>query len=421
MRTSPPDPLSRRERGKPPGGGEVLPLRRLRVINFGWIWAAPALCGALADMGAEVIKVETRRRVDNTRISAACYKDIPEHTHSSLTLLRGQRSVTLDLGNPESTESALRLVSTADIAVENYRPGTFERWGLGYRALRRVKPDIIMVSLSAGGQSGPLRNITTFGSTLSCLTGLDSIQGYLDGKPAAFGTAHIDPYNAFMGLTATLAALRHRDRTGQGQHIDLAQWEATATMYGAQMLDYQWNGRIPGPLGNRDPAMAPHGVYPCQGDDSWIAIAVETQEQWRALRRVMGNPAWARAPRFADGFRRLRRQDELDARLAEWTRSHETFKLTAGLQAAGVPAFPAMSDREAFTDRHVIARDGWVEVEHPYGPMTVNGIHWRLSKTPGRLRRSTAMLGQDNDYVFRELLALDERRVAELEGAGAIA
>ncbi len=398
-----------------------LPLRHLRVINFGWIWAAPALCGALADLGAEVIKVETRRRVDNTRISAACYKDIPEHTHSSLTLLKGQRSITLDLGNPQSAEIARRLVATADIAVENYRPGTIERWGLGYRALRRVRPDLIMISLSAGGQTGPMRGITTFGSTLSCLTGLDSMQGYFDGKPQAFGTAHIDPYNAYMGLTAVLAALRHRNLTGEGQYIDLAQWEATAAMYGSQVLDYQWNGRIPSPIANRDPATAPHGVYPCKGVDAWIAIAVENEEQWQGFCRALDSPPWTREPRFADMYRRLRHQDELDDRVSAWARERDAFEITRLLQAHGVPAFAAQSDRQAFTDTHVLSREGWVEVEHAYGPMTVNGIHWKLSRTPGRIRKATPILGQDNDHVYRELLALDGSRVTELEHAGSIA
>ncbi len=397
-----------------------LPFRRLRVINFGWVWAAPALAGALADMGAEVIKIETGRRVDNTRRSGANYKDVPLHTHSSLTLLRGQRSITLDLSRPEGKDMALELVSTADIAVENYRPGTIGRWGLDYESLRTVRPDLIMISLSAGGQTGPLRQIATFGSTLSCLTGLDSMQGYVDGPPQPFGTALIDPLVGYLGLLSVLAALRHRDRTGQGQYIDLCQWEATSMMYGSQMLDYQWNGRVPGPVGNRDIAMAPHGVYPCAGADAWVAIAVDSEEQWRALRQAMGDPPWARQPRFADLYRRLRHQDVLDRALSQWTRRRDAFEVTALLQRAGVPAFPAQSDQQAFTNRHFLARDGWVQVQHPFGPMTVTGIHWKLSKTTGKLRKSTPILGQDNHYVFRELLGMPSRRVGALEQAGAI-
>ena len=400
-----------------------LPLRNLRVINFGWIWAAPALAGALADMGAEVIKIETGRRVDNTRLSGANYKDVSLLNHSSLTLLRGQKSVTLDLSRPESRDIALELVSTADIAVENFRPGTIGRWGLDFTSLREVRPDLIMISLSAGGQTGPLNQITTFGSTLSCLTGLDSMQGYIDGPPQAFGTALIDPLVGYLGLLSVLSALRHRNRTGLGQYIDLSQWEATSTMYGSQVLDYQWNGRVPGPMGNRDVAMAPHGVYPCAGDDAWVAIAVESDEQWRSFGRAMGpsEERWARQRRFDDGYRRLRHQDELDKRIARWTRGHDAFEVAALLQAAGVPAFPAQSDRQAFLNPHFLARDGWVQVQHPFGPLTVNGIHWKLSKTPGKLRRSAPVLGQDNHYVFRELLGMSGPVAERLERDGAIA
>ena len=395
------------------------PLKRLRVILFGWIWAAPALAGALAEMGAEVIKIETRRRLDNTRRSGPDYRGAPQHTHSSLTLLRGQRAITLDLGNPESTQVALDLVRTADIAIENYRPGTIAGWGLDYEALRRARPDIIMISLSAGGQWGPLSKITTFGSTLSCLTGLDSLQGYLGGPPVAFGTAHIDPLNAYFAVVAVASALRHRDRTGQGQFIDLGQWEATSAMYGAQMLDYQWNGRVQGPMGNRDVAAAPHGVYPCLGDDEWVSIEVESEEQWRGFRRALGNPAWTRQPRFRDLYRRLRRQDELDEGVSAWTRPRPKWEAALALQAEGVPSFPVFSDAEAFTDPHYLAREGWVQVHSPFGLMTVNGIPWKLSGTPGRVRKSAPLIGQDNRYVYRELLAMPEDDVLRLEESGA--
>lgn len=397
------------------------PLAGVRVVNLGWIWAAPALAGAMADMGADVIKIETGRRVDNTRRSGALYKDVPLLNHSSLTLLRGQRSVTLDLANPESRGVALEIIAASDVVVENYRPGTVARWGLDYEAVRRARPDVIMLSLSAGGQTGPLSKITTFGSTLSCLTGLDSIQGYFQDEPQAFGTAHIDPLNAYFGLTAALSALRHRERTGQGQYIDLGQWEATTTLFGAPMLDYQWNGRAQGTMGNRDVAMAPHGVYPALGEDAWIAIAVENESQWRAFRKALGNPAWAGESRFADIYRRLRNQDALDERIAGWTRHRDARDTAMALQRAGVPAFPVLSDAEAFDDPHYTARGGWVEVDHPFGKMMLNGIPWKIKGAPGEVRKAAPLLGQHNYEVFRELLGMSAGQTARLEGAGAIA
>ena len=397
------------------------PLKNLRVINFGWIWAAPALSSALAEMGAEVIKVETGRRVDNTRRSGANFRDVPLHTHSSLTLLRGQKSITLDLGNKESAEIAHALLATADIAVENYRPGTVARWGLDYESVRKARPDIIMISLSAGGQTGPLSKISTFGSTLSCLTGLDSLQGYVDGPPQGFGTAHIDPLNAYFGLIAVMAALRHRERTGEGQYIDLGQWESTSTMFGSQSLDYQWNGRVQGPMGNRDAAMAPHGVYPSLGDDAWVSIAIETEEQWRSFTKALGKPSWSKRPHFADMYRRLRHQTDLDAHVSDWTRLRTAADASTLLQQAGVPAFPVFSDADAFTDPHYVGRDAWVEVEEPFGPLTVYGIPWKLSETPGRVKKAPPLLGQDNHYVYQELLAMRQEHVLTLEQGGAIA
>lgn len=403
------------------GRDTTQPLAGLRVVNLGWIWAAPALAGAMADMGADVIKIETGRRVDNTRRSGALYKDVPLLNHSSLTLLRGQRSVTLDLANPESRDIALEIIAASDVVIENYRPGTVARWGLDYESVRRVRPDVIMLSLSAGGQTGPLSKITTFGSTLSCLTGLDSIQGYFQDEPQAFGTAHIDPLNAYFGLTAALSALRHREQTGRGQYIDLGQWEATTTLFGAPMLDFQWNGRVQGTMGNRDVAMAPHGVYPAQGEDAWIAVAVENESQWRAFRKALGNPAWAKEPRFADMYRRLRNQDALDARIAEWTRHRDAHETAMALQRAGVPAFPVLSDAEAFDDPHYTARGSWVEVDHPFGKMMLNGIPWKIGSAPGEVRKATPLLGEHNYDVFRELLGMSAGETARLEEAGAIA
>lgn len=399
-----------------------LPLKHLRVVNFGWIWAAPALAGAMADMGAEVVKVETGRRVDNTRRSAANYKEIPLMNHSSLTLLRDVRSITLDLEKGESKALAMELISTADVAIENYKPGTIPRWGLGYDVLRKVRPDLIMISLSSGGQWGPLSGITTFGSALSCLTGIESITGYAEGgPPQTFGTAVIDPFIGYLGLLAVLSALKERDRTGKGQYIDLCQWEAATTVVGSQMLDYQWNGRIAGMMGNRDLRMAPHGLYRCTGYDAWLTIAVESEQQWLGLCRAMGEPEWSREPRYTDLYRRLRNQESLDAHISAWTKERNAMETAQLLQAHGVPAFPAQSDEEAFTNHHFLSRNGWPQVQHPFGPITVNGIHWKLSKTPGEIRKATPMLGQDNEYVFHDLLGKQVESTAALTKQGVIA
>ena len=392
-----------------------LPLSSVRVANFGWIWAAPVLGHLMADMGAEVTKIESEARVDMMRRSGITLRDVPNQPFNFHNIHRSGQSITVDLARPEAVELTLRFLQTCDVVVENYRPGTMERFGLGYQDIRRVRPDIIMVSLSAAGQTGPLKNITTFGSSLGSLTGLDSLQGYYDNRPIPAGMVLADPYNGVSALFAVLTALRHRRETGQGQLIDISQWEATTCTAGAPLLDWQMNRRLEGTRGNRDPAWAPHNVYPARGEDRWIAIAVRTEEEWRAFRRVLGNPAWARGPRFGDAYRRLRNQDDLDRRIARWTESRDNMEMTRRLQEAGVAAFPAMSLDELFHDRHFRERGSWTEVSHPFGVETVYGIHWKLSETPGRVRRAAPLMGQENDRIFGELLGIPEDELRRLE------
>ncbi len=384
-----------------------LPLEGIRVANLGWIWAAPVLGHLMADMGAQVVRIE----------SGISLKNVPAQTFNFHNIQRSAMSITLDLSKPEAVALTRRFIETCDVVIENYRPGTMERWGLSYRDLRQIRPDIIMASLSAAGQDGPLRSISTFGSSLGSLTGLDSLQGYYDNRPIPAGMALPDPFNGILGLYAILVALRHRQRTGRGQYIDLSQWEATTCTIGGPLLDWQMNRRIEGTRGNRDPAWAPHNVYPARGQDRWVAIAVKTQEEWLALRRAMGNPAWAFEPPFADAFRRLRNQDELDRRIAQWTAPRDNMEVTRLLQSAGVAAFPSMSNQELFNDPHFLEREGLVELHHPFGTETVYGIHWKLSGTPGRIRRAAPLLGQENAWVFQDLLGVPEEELRRLQSA----
>jgi benzylsuccinate CoA-transferase BbsF subunit len=397
------------------GSRHPLPLDGIRVANFGWIWAAPVLGHLMADMGAQVVRIESEARMDMMRRFGVSLRNVPAQTFNFHNIQRGVMSMTVDLSKPEAADLTRRFIETCDVVVENYRPGTMERWGLGYRDLRRARPDIIMASLSAAGQDGPLRNITTFGSSLGSLTGLDALQGYYDNRPIPAGMALPDPFNGIVGLYAILSALRHRRRTGRGQHIDLSQWEATTCTIGAPLLDWQMNRRIEGTRGNRDPAWAPHNVYPTRGHDRWVAIAVKTEAEWQAFCGVLGNPPWARDPRFADAFRRLRHQDQLDAHIAAWTRTRDNMEVTRLLQHAGVAAAPAMSCEELFNDPHFTGRGGWGEVHHPFGMETLYGVHWKLSETPGRIRRAAPLLGQENAFVVEDLLGVPDEALRCLQ------
>jgi benzylsuccinate CoA-transferase BbsF subunit len=390
------------------------PLADLRVCNFGWVWAAPALGHMLADLGAEVIKVETKKRPDLVRVIPPFLGDVPGVSMFAENTFRSQKSISLDLAQPRAQELAKALVAASDLVVENFSPRVLEGYGLDYEALRKVKPDIVMISLSAAGQTGPLRQLLSYGNNLSCLTGLDGLQGYPGERPMPFGTSFPDPINGAAGLFALMAAWRHKKMTGEGQYIDLSQWQVMTSMLGGPLLEYTMNGRVEGPQGNRDPLAAPSGVYRTRGEDQWIAIRIRDEADWQAFVEVMGSPAWAQEERFGDLYNRLENQDALDERIEAWTRDQDNFALTERLQAVGVAAIPAMDDTQVWTNPHFLARQDTIEVDHPIKRETIYGYHWKLSKTPARVRCPAPSIGQDNDYVFKEVLRLPDDEYARL-------
>ena len=251
---------------------------------------------------------------------------------------------------------------------------------------------------------------------LSSLAGLDALNGYESERPLSLGPIS-DPLGGVMGAFAVLAALRHRDETGEGRYIDFSEWEGMATMLAPQVLDHVWNGRLQGTSGNRDPLFVPHNVYRCRGEDSWVAIAVYTEDEWRGLLRAMGQPRWAGEPRFADKFRRKRHEADLDALIARWTRRRDREEAAWTLQREGVAATPAASARDLYTDPHWIARDAWLERWHPLGREVIYGIHWKLSETPGSVRLDAPLIGQHNDYVFGDVLGVAAAELRRLEAA----
>ena len=392
------------------------PLAGLRVINLGWFWVCATITHLLGDMGAEVIKIDSRQRLEPLKAIPPFMGGIadPDHALWPHNLSRNNQGISINLDTQHGRDLLKELVSETDVVAENWTPGTMKKLGLGYEELRKVRPDLIMISPSAAGQWGPLYRINTLGSVLSCLAGLDTFQGYEGERPIPFGTAITDPAAGLVGLFAVLAALRHRNATGQGRHIDFSQWEAMSTMLAGPMLDYQMNGRLPATVGNRDPIHVPHNVYRCQGEDNWVAIAVYSQGEWEGLRRAMGEPPWAREPRFGDKFRRKRREAELDELVSDWTLRHTHYEAAEILQNEGVPAFPALSARDLYTDPHFEARASWLRVEHPLGSEVIYGGHWKFSDTPVSVRLPGPMVAQHNEAVFGDLLGYSESDLAKL-------
>jgi benzylsuccinate CoA-transferase BbsF subunit len=369
-------------------------------------------------MGAEVIKIETKKRPDVIRLLPPLMKDEPYEALYAHNTLRNNRGVSLDLRDRRGFTLAQDLVRTADVVIENFSPGFMDEIGLGYGDVRRLRPDAVMISLSAAGQTGPLKNIVTYGNIISCLAGLDGYQGYTDSDvPTRYGTTIPDPLMGIYGAFAVLAALRHRAKTGQGQHIDLGQWEACITLAGGPMTDYAMNERIQRWRGNRDDAMAPHGCYRCAGEDNWLTIAVKSNTEWLTLCETMERTDLANDERLGDQYGRQMHHDEIDAAISAWTRDKEHHSAAALLQSKGVAAFPALSIQEAFVDKHFNARNNWVEVEHRLGRETIAGMPWRLTKTPGGVRRAAPSIGQDNHRVYGGILGMRPEQITTLEEA----
>ena len=368
-----------------------------------------------------MIKIESRKRPDMVRVIPPFAQDQPLESLYAHTTMRDHLGITLDLGTAQGQALARDLVKSADVVIENFSPRVMRRYGLDYQNIRAVRPDVVMVSLTGAGQTGPQSQMTTYGTVITSIAGIDSYQGYLgDEHPSAFGTAITDPLVGVMGAFAVLAALRHRSRTGKGQHVDLSQWEAVASTIGGPLMDSVFNGRTQTPLGNRDPMMAPHGVYPCKGDDRWVSVGVKTDEEWRGLCDAMGQPDLARDKRFADGYRRQRHHDELDTLVGAWTSKLKPVQVTRALQKAGIAAFPALAANEVFTDKHYKYRGDFIEVEHRLGKEVIYEVPWKLSKTPGGVRRAAPSIGQDNQQVYSEILGLSEEQIGGLERDGVL-
>ncbi len=394
-----------------------MPLEGLRVVDFGWVWAGPITGQLLGDLGAEVIKVESRKRPDFIRLFPPFAEGKPDPDGALFfhSLNRNKLSVTLDLTQPKAAELVKRLVRISDVVIENFSPKALRNLGLDYPVLREVKPDLIMASLSAAGQTGPLKDIMTYGPSLGALAGLDSLIGYSGERVLGWPMAYTDPASGTLAVFAILAALYYRKRTGEGQYIDLAQWEATTALLPEFILDYTLNGRVAGTQGNRHPQMAPHGCFRCKGEDAWISIAIQTEEEWEDFCKALGNPSWVQEERFASWKGRHQHQEQLNERIEEWTVRHTPKEAMKLLQESGIAAFPSYGIGDILQDPHFEARGAKVVVDHPKMKGEIlYGLPWKFSRTPGSIRRRAPLLGEHNQYVFCELLGMGEEEVSRL-------
>jgi benzylsuccinate CoA-transferase BbsF subunit len=393
------------------------PLHGIRVLDFGWVAAGPSATKILADMGAEVIKVESRKRPDTTRFTPDNIERSPETDPAFHSLNRNKLGITIDMTKPEGCELLRKLSGKCDIVLENFFPGVMRKFGLDYETLRQIKPDIIMVSMPGLGTWGPQAETPAYAPGLAALSGLESMVGYKGERALGLQQPYSD-YNAGTNSAfAALAALIHRNRTGEGQYIEVAQIEALVACIGEAVLDYQVTGKIPGLEGNRHGQMAPHNNYPCKGDDKWVSIAVKTDDEWRNLIEIIADEPRLRDKKFGSLKGRLQHEEELDGILSAWTIKRPTEEITRLLQAAGVAAFPCMDIGDCFLDPHYQEREVFLPIEHPVGgDEFVANLSWKMSETNGGVYRPAPLWGQHNSYVFEEILGLSKEEVASLEG-----
>ena len=392
----------------------------VRVIEFGGYAAGPVVGKHLANYGADVIRVESRIRLDGFRAHYPPFKDNQpgvERAGIFNYFNDGKRSVALNLKTPRGIELACQLVACADVVIENFTPGTMERLGLGYPRLAQLKHCLVMLSTCNQGQTGPRAAQPGFGSQLTSLSGFTHLLGEPDRSPVLLYGPYIDFIAVGYGTIAVLAALAQRRRTGRGVHIDLSQYETGLQFLAPAMLDYFVNGRVAERHGNRNPSAVPHGVYPCLGSDRWVAFSVWNDAEWTAFGEVV---AECRDERFATVLGRKAHEAEIDKRVSEWTARLDRDEVVRVLRGRGLRAAAVNSMEDLFTDPQLTRRT-WRQVDHPVlGKRWVMAPPFLLSETPPTVTRPAPLLGQHTREVLSEVLGVQETEVDELEREGVL-
>lgn len=401
----------------------TMPLEGIRVVDFTWVGAGPFLTKPLADHGAEVIKIESRVRVDPIRSMSPFRDGEPGINRSGYFANRNssKRSMLVNLKDPRGRDLALQIIARSDVVANNFTPGTLSRLGLGYEEASSVRPDVIFLDMPMQGMTGPHAPFRGYGLTIAAAGGFLALSGYADRPPVGTGTNYPDHVpNPLHSTVAVLAGLRYRELTGCGLHIELAQLESTVNAVGPAVIaaaDKQEVGR----MGNRDVLACPHGVFPSAGTDQWCAIAVEDDAQWEALVQVLGWPALQLAE-WATSAGRVEDIDRLEQAVSAATSTRPAEALAEALAAAGVPAYPVLDARGVlYDDPQLREREHWVVLNHPeMGASVYDGIPYRLSATPGRLRGPAPLLGADTRDVCIKLLGIDERTYDSLVRDGVV-
>ncbi|RZL23187.1 MAG: CoA transferase [Rhodococcus sp. (in: high G+C Gram-positive bacteria)] len=415
------------------------PLAGVKIADFCWMGVGAVATRLLADFGADVIKIENHKRLDTPRRlpiykgEVRSYGDEdpnPDPNKGGLfnNYSRNKLGITVDMSDPRGRDLVLDLIDHCGIVTENFAPGVMERWNLTYPALRAIRDDVIFARMSGYGHSGPQAHYRSYGPVVQAVSGLSFNSGLPGREPSGWGLSYMDNQAAYYNSAGLLLAIYQRMLTGKGTEVGVSAIEAGIGLLGSDLLDTVVNDRPSRrpdyPRGNRleHPSAAPHGVYPAAGDDQWIAIAVFSDDDWQSLRVSMGDPSWAADARFATAVGRVTHQDELDQHVTAWTRDKDKHDLMTRLQGAGITAGAVQNSQDlAERDPQIAARGTFFELDHPViGTALFEGFPGRLATSQPDHWRSAPLLGEDNDYVFGQLLGRDADTLAQLSAEGVI-
>jgi benzylsuccinate CoA-transferase BbsF subunit len=386
----------------------------IRILDFTWVVAGPVATRILADQGAEVIKIERRDSLDLGSRRGGFTGN----------LFRGKQSMVINMSDPRGREIAQQLVKVSDVVIDNFSARVMRNWGMDYESLKQIKSDIIAVSMSGFGHTGPHKDYVSYGPTLQALSGYTLLMRHEGKPPAGWGYSYADMSGGYSGALAVLMALWYRRRTGQGQFIDLSQFETISSVVGPSLLDILVNKTASAPFGNRsqEACAAPHGVYRCRGEDRWCAITIFTDEQWSTFCQVLGNPPWTHDACFATLATRLQYQDSLDRYVEEWTAQHTAEEVMSLLQQAGVPVGVVADAEDMDRDPQLRARGYWAQVDTPEGETVVlDGPPVKLSVTPGYIAAPGPLLGEHTGSVLHDLLGYSAADIAKLKAERVVA
>ena len=399
-----------------------LPLQGIRVADFGQVIAAPVTAQMLGWLGAEVILVETESRFTTRVWPPFADGEFGIDRSGGFNLVNNNKlSCSLDLRDPGALELAKGIIGISDVLVENYATGVLDRLGLGYDEVKRLRPDIVYMSLGAFGRSGSFKDLTGFHSVINLFSGLAAVTGYPGSHPRIMGGLIPDAFAGCYCVLAVLEALYHRSRTGEGQFIEVSMTEALTGMIPEAVMEYSLTGQEQQKTGNRDGRKAPHNVFRCLGEEKWVAISVETDEQFRALAHASSNAGWDNDPRFDTSAARLENQDALEELIRLWTAGLEVGEVVAALQAVGVPSAPVSDSAEVLADTHLLERGFVTPLEHPVaGTRPVLSIPWATDGRRVDGLRPAPTFGQHNQWVLKELLQVPDGEYERLVSSRAI-